>query len=159
MIGDGHSKKSMAYVGNVAGFLAHALGFGPGVHLYNYVDKPDADMNGLHALADRTLGRGRLLHIPMPSAWRRASRATGSPGAPGGGFRSARCGQKIRGEHPVRSRSGSGFGFHTPPFAGPGGDDPPRIRGRRPIVAAPVGRGHLRCGQRNGGFPGSAADT
>jgi nucleoside-diphosphate-sugar epimerase len=64
VIGDGRNRKSMAYVGNLAEFLVHALGFGPGVHLYNYVDKPDLDMNGLVALANQTLGRGRLLRIP-----------------------------------------------------------------------------------------------
>lgn len=64
VIGDGRNKKSMAYVGNVADFLVHALGFGPGVHVYNYVDKPDADMNDLVALATRTLGHGRSLRVP-----------------------------------------------------------------------------------------------
>lgn len=64
VIGDGRNKKSMAYVGNLAEFLVHALGFGPGVHLYNYVDKPDLDMNGLVALANETLGRGRPWRIP-----------------------------------------------------------------------------------------------
>jgi len=64
VIGDGRNRKSMAYVGNLAEFLVHALGFGPGVHLYNYVDKPDLDMNGLVALANQTLGRGRPMRIP-----------------------------------------------------------------------------------------------
>jgi nucleoside-diphosphate-sugar epimerase len=64
VIGDGRNKKSMAYVGNLVDFLAYALGFGPGIHLYNYVDKPDLDMNGLVALANRTLGRGRPVRIP-----------------------------------------------------------------------------------------------
>jgi nucleoside-diphosphate-sugar epimerase len=68
VIGDGRNRKSMAYVGNLAEFLVHALGFGPGVHLYNYVDKPDADMNGLVALANQTLGRGRPVHIPYAAA-------------------------------------------------------------------------------------------
>jgi GlcNAc-P-P-Und epimerase len=54
----------MAYVGNLAEFLLHALNFGPGVHLYNYVDKPDLDMNGLVALANQTLGRGRAIRVP-----------------------------------------------------------------------------------------------
>lgn len=66
VIGDGSNRKSMAYVDNVAGFLAHALAFGPGAHLYNYVDKPDIDMNELVALVGRTLaGREwRALRIP-----------------------------------------------------------------------------------------------
>jgi len=68
VIGDGRNRKSMAYVGNLAEFLAHSLRFGPGVHLYNYVDKPDADMKGLVALASQTLGRGRPVHIPYTLA-------------------------------------------------------------------------------------------
>ena len=64
VIGDGRNRKSIAYVGNLAEFLVHALRFGPGVHLHNYADKPDLDMNGLVALAIETLGRGRPVRIP-----------------------------------------------------------------------------------------------
>jgi GlcNAc-P-P-Und epimerase len=64
VIGDGRNRKSMAYVGNLAEFLVYALEFAPGVHVYNYVDKPDLDMNGLVALANQTLGRGRPVRIP-----------------------------------------------------------------------------------------------
>jgi GlcNAc-P-P-Und epimerase len=41
MVGSGTNVKSMAYVGNVAAFLAHCLSFGPGIHISNYVDGPD----------------------------------------------------------------------------------------------------------------------
>ena len=41
MFGPGTNRKSLAYVQNVAEFLAFSLQFGPGEHLYNYVDKPD----------------------------------------------------------------------------------------------------------------------
>lgn len=64
VIGDGSNKKSMAYVANVAEFLAYALRFGEGVHIYNYVDKPDPDMNELVSIANETLGRGRALRVP-----------------------------------------------------------------------------------------------
>lgn len=47
MVGPGTNRKSMAYVDNVAAFLELATTFGPGVHLYNYVDKPDLTMNEL----------------------------------------------------------------------------------------------------------------
>ena len=47
MIGNGKNLKSMAYVENVAAFIEYSLSFGPGVHIYNYVDKPDFDMNTL----------------------------------------------------------------------------------------------------------------
>ena len=47
MVGNGANRKSMAYVENVAAFLEYSLSFPPGVHVYNYIDKPDFDMNGL----------------------------------------------------------------------------------------------------------------
>ena len=47
MIGDGKNKKSMAYVENVAAFIQHTLSFKSGTHVYNYIDKPDFDMNTL----------------------------------------------------------------------------------------------------------------
>ena len=47
MVGAGRNVKSMAYVENAAAFLEHALSFPPGVAVYNYVDKPDFDMNTL----------------------------------------------------------------------------------------------------------------
>jgi nucleoside-diphosphate-sugar epimerase len=68
VIGDGRNKKSMAYVANVADFLAHVLDVEEGVHLYNYVDKPDHDMNELVAIANETLGRGRALRVPYTLA-------------------------------------------------------------------------------------------
>jgi GlcNAc-P-P-Und epimerase len=64
VIGDGRNKKSMAYVANVADFLAHALEFKAGIHIYNYADKPDHDMNELVAIANETLGRGRAIRVP-----------------------------------------------------------------------------------------------
>lgn len=62
MIGAGMNRKSMAYVGNVAAFLVHMLRAPAGVHVCNYVDKPDFDMNSLVTLARGTLGKsGRWL--------------------------------------------------------------------------------------------------
>lgn len=55
MVGDGTNRKSMAYVGNVAAFLQHMLNTPPGLHVCNYVDKPDFNMNSLVALARKTL--------------------------------------------------------------------------------------------------------
>ncbi|WP_040481839.1 NAD-dependent epimerase/dehydratase family protein [Luminiphilus syltensis] len=49
MFGAGTNRKSMAYVQNIAEFLAFSAQFRPGEHLYNYVDKPDVDMNTLVA--------------------------------------------------------------------------------------------------------------
>lgn len=44
MIGDGANKKSLCYVENVAAFIDHCRGQGPGAHVFNYVDKPDLSM-------------------------------------------------------------------------------------------------------------------
>jgi nucleoside-diphosphate-sugar epimerase len=68
MVGDGRNKKSLAYVENVAGFLVHALSFGPGVHLTNYADGPDMDMNELIAFlrANLKLGPGVGPRLPYP---------------------------------------------------------------------------------------------
>lgn len=66
MIGNGENLKSMAYVENIAAFLQFALGFGPGVHTYNYIDKPDFDMNTLVSLVNNSLGRGSRVGLRMP---------------------------------------------------------------------------------------------
>ena len=47
MIGKGKNIKSMAYVENVAAFLESVLTLTPGIHVFNYVDKPDYDMKTL----------------------------------------------------------------------------------------------------------------
>ena len=45
MFGDGTNRKSMAYVENVIAFIEYSLSFKPGLHIYNYIDKSDFDMN------------------------------------------------------------------------------------------------------------------
>ena len=66
MIGNGHNKKSMAYVDNVVAFVDHSRSFGPGVHVFNYVDKPDFNMNELVTLVRTTMGKStkRLPRFP-----------------------------------------------------------------------------------------------
>lgn len=66
MVGDGKNKKSMAYVENVAAFLEFVLRLGPGLHLFNYADKPDMEMAQLVNLVRQELGiNGRpILRIP-----------------------------------------------------------------------------------------------
>ena len=66
VVGDGRNRKSMAYVENVAGLLVHAITFGPGVHVFNYADKPDLDMNELTELARAALGDGRARTVRIP---------------------------------------------------------------------------------------------
>lgn len=65
MIGDGENKKSMAYVENVAAFLSHCLNFGPGVHIFNYVDKPDLSTKELVNIIRAKVGRqGNGITLP-----------------------------------------------------------------------------------------------
>lgn len=66
MIGKGNNRKSLAYVENVAAFLEFSLDFKPGVHLYNYVDKPDMDMNSLVALVYRIMGKHSEIKYRIP---------------------------------------------------------------------------------------------
>lgn len=47
MIGPGLNQKSMAYVENMAAFLKFATTMGSGRHIFNYIDKPDFNMNEL----------------------------------------------------------------------------------------------------------------
>jgi len=66
MVGDGLNRKSIAYVENVAAFLEYALGFKSGVHIYNYVDKPDFTMNSLVAKVNKLLGRSSDIKFRLP---------------------------------------------------------------------------------------------
>lgn len=66
MIGKGINKKSMAYVENVAAFLEHSLSFPPGIHTYNYIDKPDFDMNTLVSVVRKALGKSGGIAMRIP---------------------------------------------------------------------------------------------
>jgi nucleoside-diphosphate-sugar epimerase len=65
MVGKGTNVKSMAYVENVAAFIEYNLNNPPGEHLFNYIDKPDFDMNTLVTEVNRILGKSsKLVHWP-----------------------------------------------------------------------------------------------
>lgn len=66
MVGNGLNRKSMAYVENVAAFLEYSLDFKPGVHIYNYIDKPDFTMNTLVAHVNSLLGRSSETRFRLP---------------------------------------------------------------------------------------------
>ena len=70
MVGSGRNRKSMAYVGNVAAFLHWCLALPPGLHVFNYADKPDLTTAELVALARRWLGRdkGWQARVRLPYA-------------------------------------------------------------------------------------------
>ena len=65
MIGKGENQKSMAYVENVAAFLEHLISHGKGHQLFNYIDKPDFNMNKLVSVVNSSLGKtGKVLRLP-----------------------------------------------------------------------------------------------
>ena len=66
MVGNGKNRKSMAYVENIAAFLEHSLTNGPGIHTYNYIDKPDLDMNSLVTTVKNVLGLKPTVGIRIP---------------------------------------------------------------------------------------------
>ena len=58
MVGKGRNKKSMAYVGNVVAFVRHLIdNVKSGYNVYNYIDKPDLDMNELVAAVSNVFER------------------------------------------------------------------------------------------------------
>lgn len=61
MVGKGENKKSMAYVGNIVAFVKFMIEHKTvGYNVFNYVDKPDFNMNDLVNLVEKTLKK----HIP-----------------------------------------------------------------------------------------------
>jgi nucleoside-diphosphate-sugar epimerase len=66
MVGDGSNRKSMAYVDNVSGFISHVLNGPPGIHMYNYVDKPDLSMNELVSLVRASLDMHPRVSVTIP---------------------------------------------------------------------------------------------
>lgn len=66
MIGKGHNKKSMAYVGNVVAFIKHRLELAEeGYHVFNYVDKPDLNMTSLLDVIEKSLNK-KIPSIRIP---------------------------------------------------------------------------------------------
>lgn len=66
MVGSGENRKSMAYVENVAAFIEFSLSFKPGIHIYNFIDKPDYTMNGLVKKVNKVLGRPEKIIFRIP---------------------------------------------------------------------------------------------
>ena len=65
-VGKGTNVKSMAYVGNVVAFVKYLIdNITDGYNVFNYVDKPDLDMNHLTELVCGTLGK-RLPSVRLP---------------------------------------------------------------------------------------------
>jgi GlcNAc-P-P-Und epimerase len=66
MVGSGSNTKSMAYVENVAAFIQFSTAFNNGVHIYNYIDKPDLDMNKLVSSARKILFKKNGVGFRLP---------------------------------------------------------------------------------------------
>lgn len=61
MVGNGRNVKSMAYVGNVVAFVKYMIdNVSEGYNEFNYIDKPDVNMNDLVNNVEHVLGK----HIP-----------------------------------------------------------------------------------------------
>ena len=69
MVGTGVNVKSMAYVENVAAFLEESLAFGPGIHVFNYVDKPDLSVRELICTVREALFGKRSLGPRLPAGF------------------------------------------------------------------------------------------
>lgn len=58
MVGKGTNYKSMAYVGNIAAFIKYHLeNLKPGYQIFNYIDKPDSNMNELVSQVEKSLNK------------------------------------------------------------------------------------------------------
>ena len=68
MVGDGENRKSMVYVENITAFIEYSMTFKPGVHIYNFIDKPDFTMNSLVANVNRMLGLPEKNGFRLPFA-------------------------------------------------------------------------------------------
>lgn len=66
MIGKGTNYKSMAYVGNIAAFIKyHLQNINPGYEVFNYIDKPDMNMNELVSQVEKSLNKNiPSFHFP-----------------------------------------------------------------------------------------------
>ena len=65
MVSNGKNVKSMAYVENVATFIEYNLNNSPGEQLFNYIDKPDFDMNSIVVEVNKAMGKPtKLFHWP-----------------------------------------------------------------------------------------------
>ena len=67
MIGKGQNKKSMAYIRNVVAFIKYRMKTDQkGLHVFNYVDKPDLSMSSLLIIINKTLKKNTpLIKLPI----------------------------------------------------------------------------------------------
>ena len=66
MFGNGKNIKSMAYVENVTAFINFCLNNQKGLKIYNYIDKPDLNMNDLLSISRNILFKKNNVSIRLP---------------------------------------------------------------------------------------------
>lgn len=66
MVGSGHNKKSMAYVGNIVAFLERTLETEVKYGVFNYVDTPDLTMNELVSQVREKLRNKKGVGLRLP---------------------------------------------------------------------------------------------
>jgi len=66
MIGSGKNIKSIAYVENVSEFINYSLNISNGLYIFNYVDKPDMNMNELVAITQKILKVRSSINLKIP---------------------------------------------------------------------------------------------
>jgi nucleoside-diphosphate-sugar epimerase len=66
MIGKGKNIKSMAYIENVVAFIDYCLKYNDGMHIHNYIDKPDMDMRELVSTVRKELFKKSNTGITIP---------------------------------------------------------------------------------------------
>ena len=66
MIGNGRNRKSMGYVSNITAFIEYAMTFKPGIHLYNFIDKPDYCMNELVKKVKGIMSKPEQVGLRLP---------------------------------------------------------------------------------------------
>jgi GlcNAc-P-P-Und epimerase len=66
MVGNGHNRKSIAYVENIAAFVEFVLSSRPGVHVYNFTDKPDFSMNEFVKVVRSAVGLDADIRFRIP---------------------------------------------------------------------------------------------
>ena len=66
MFGNGKNEKSMAYIKNLVAFIDYSINFEQGIHIYNYIDKPDMSMNDLVLFVRKKLFNKNNIGLRLP---------------------------------------------------------------------------------------------
>ena len=66
MFGNGKNEKSMAYIKNLVSFIDYSLTLNRGINIYNYIDKPDMNMNQLVLFVRKKLFNKNNIGVRLP---------------------------------------------------------------------------------------------